>query len=657
MELSAFPLLVGVFTVLVVFYITYIILHEGVGTDGMVRIADRIRVGTKAYLNRQFKTIAWFIPTLAVATYFFLGWKTAVTFVAGSFLSLLTAYIGMNVVIRANIRTADMATKSSSRAFRIALLGGSVMGFCITGLSLIGLYIFYVFFRDPEVLVGFGFGASLTAIFAQIGGGIYTKAADIGADLVGKVELNIPEDDPRNPAAIADLVGDNVGDCAGRGSDLFQSFSGDIITGMILGLAFVDRYGGNAVLFPFFLQGLGVLASIVGVFLAREWRGCSPSASLNFGLLMTAILCAAGSYLLSIFLLKDVTIFYSVLSGLIVMVLALLVAQYYTGIGGRPVRKMAEAAERGAAINIITGMAYGLQSSILPILAVMTAVTFSFIVSGYSLYAIVAANIGTDLMIGFIMSSDTFGPIVDNANGIRAMAKTSEGNGTLESLDAVGNTMKASTKAYAMTSGTVTAFVLFATFFQTTGIKLLNVSYPFDLTAFFIGVSLPFLFSSLTTKSTAKTALLMVDEVRRQFRENEGLLDGRADPDYVKCVDISTKNALKEMMLPSLVAIVPPIVAGLLMGGEVLGALLIGMIASAAVLAPFFNNVGAAFDNTKKIIEGGILGGKGSETHRAAVIGDMVGDAFKDVTGPSLVIFMKLAGMTALLIAPIILKI
>jgi len=652
MDFSAFPLLVGVFTVLVILYVTYLISREGVGPDGMVRIADRIRVGTKAYLNRQFKTIVWFIPLLAVAIHLFLGWKTAVTFVAGSFLSLLTAYIGMNVVVKANVRTANMATKSSSRAFRIALLGGSVMGFCVTGLSLIGLYIFYVLFRDPEVLVGFGFGASLAAIFAQIGGGIYTKAADIGADLVGKVEMNIPEDDPRNPATIADLVGDNVGDCAGRGSDLFQSFSGDIITGMILGLAFVDKYGGNAVIFPFFLQAIGVLASIIGVFLAREWRGWSPSASLNFGLLATAVLCAAGSYLLSILLLNDVTIFYSVLSGLTATILALLVVQYYTGIGGSPVRKIAEASKRGAAINIITGMAYGLQSSILPILAVMASVAFSFIVSGHSLYAIVAANIGTDLMIGFIMSSDTFGPIVDNANGIQAMAKTPKAGGTLESLDAVGNTMKASTKAYAMTSGTVTAFVLFATFFQTIGVKWLNLSHPFNVMSFFVGVAMPFLASSLTVSSTAKTALLMVDEVRRQFREIEGLVDGRADPDYVKCIDISTKNALKEMMFPSFVAIVPPMVVGLLMGGEVLGSLLIGMIASAAVLAPFFNNVGAAFDNAKKIIEKGPLGGKESEAHKAAVIGDTIGDAFKDVTGPSLVIFMKLAGMTALLIVP-----
>lgn len=654
MDISTFPFLTGIFAVLVVVYLTTVVLRESVGTPRMAQIADYIRIGTKAYLSRQFRTIAWFIPALALILFYFLGWKTAVAFIFGAFLSLLVAYIGMNVAVRANVRTANAARKSSSRALRIAFLGGGVMGLCVTGLSLVGLYLLYLLFGELEPLIGFGFGASLAAIFAQIGGGIYTKAADIGADLVGKVELGIPEDDPRNPAVIADLVGDNVGDCAGRGSDLFQSFSGDIITGMILGLAFISRYGANAVIFPFMLQSVGVLASIVGILLVKQWRGWSPSASLNLGLCTTVVLCAVGSYFLSIWLLNDVTIFYSTLSGLIATITGLFVARYYTGITGRPVRKMAEASQRGAAINIMTGMAYGFQSSIIPILAVMGAVAFSFFISGYSLYAIVAANIGTDLVIGFIMASDTFGPIVDNANGIAEMSGISDADETLGSLDAVGNTMKACTKAYGMASGTVTAFVLFATFFQITGIKGLNVTQPFDLAAFFIGVALPFFISSFTIGSTAKTALLMVDEVRRQFRENKGLINGDADPDYAKCIDVSTKNALKEMMLPGFVAIALPIVAGVLFGNEVLGALLIGITASAAILAPFFNNVGAAFDNAKKMIENGLFGGKGSETDKAAIVGDAVGDSFKDVAGPSLLIFMKLVGMTALLVARIL---
>ncbi|MEM3041558.1 MAG: sodium/proton-translocating pyrophosphatase, partial [Nitrososphaerota archaeon] len=450
------------------------------------------------------------------------------------------------------------------------------------------------------------------------------------------------------------LVGDNVGDCAGRGSDLFQSFTGDIITGMILGVVFASKYGSGAVVFPLLLQAVGVLASIVGIYVIRKWHRWTVYATLNLGLSATAVLCGVGSYFLSTWFLGDVTIFYSTLSGLVAMIVALMVAQYYTGANSRPVRKMAEASRRGAAINIITGMAYGLQSPFIPIIAILGAVTFSFVISGFSLYAIVAANIGTDLMTGFIMSSDTFGPIVDNANGIAEMAGDHGLTDALGLLDAVGNTMKASTKAYAMASGTVTAFVIFATFFQVSGIRGLNVTDPFDLAAFIVGATLPYLASSFTIGSTAKTALLMVDEVRRQFREIPGLLEGKTEPDYAKCVDISTKNALREMTIPGLMAIAAPALTGFLFGKEELGALLIGVTTSAAILAPFFNNVGAAFDNAKAIIEKGLSDAEGTEAYKAAVIGDTVGDSLKDVAGPSILIFMKLTGMTALLLAPIL---
>jgi K(+)-stimulated pyrophosphate-energized sodium pump len=642
------------FAVIIVTYITVYILRKRTGTTRMKLIANYIRVGTRAYLNRQFKVVSWFIPVLTIIIFLLLGWKAAVTSVLGAFLSLFTAYAGMNMVVRTNVRTAEAARSSSSKAFRIAFLGGSVMGLSVTGVSLVGLSLLYIFFGEPETLIGFGFGASLTALFAQIGGGIYTKAADIGADLVGKAEMGFPEDDPRNPAVIADLVGDNVGDCAGRGSDLFQSFSGDIITGMILGVVFVYKYGRNSIIFPLLLQAVGILASIIGIYLAKGWRGWKPSTALNFGLFMTATLCGVGSYFLSMWLLNDITIFYSIMSGVVATIIALVMTQYYTGISGRPVRKIAEASERGAAINIITGMAYGLQSPFIPIMAVLGAVAFSFVISGFSLYAIAAANIGTDLMIGFIMSSDTFGPIVDNAAGIAEMASAQEALDTLKQLDAVGNTMKASTKAYAMASGTLTTFVFFATYFQMTGIKGLNVTNPFDLVTFFIGAALPYLVSSLTIGSTAKTAKLMVDEVRSQFKRIPGILEGKAEPDYARCVDISTSNALKEMIYPGIIALVPPIIAGFVFGREVLGALLIGVTSSAAILAPFFNNVGAAFDNAKKQVENGFYGGKGSDTHKAAMIGDTVGDSLKDVAGPSILIFMKLVGMTALLIVPML---
>jgi len=649
-----FPMLMGICAVLIAVYTAVSIIRKPSGTARMVQVANYIHIGTKAYLNRQFRVISWFIPVLSAAIFLLFGWKATVTCVLGAMLSLLAAYFGMNMVVRSNVRTAYAASESSSRAFRIAFLGGSIMGLCVTGLSLVGLSLLSIPFEEPEALIGFGFGASLTALFAQVGGGIYTKAADIGADLVGKAEMNLPEDDPRNPAVIADLVGDNVGDCAGRGSDLFQSFSGDIITGMIIGLAFTDRYGWNAVLFPLLLQATGILASIVGISLVNQRRGLSPSKSLNIGLYTAATLCGVGSYFLSIWLLGDVTIFFSTLCGLTATLIALALAQYYTGTRGRPVRKIVEASQRGAAINIITGMAYGFQSSFIAILTILSALAISFLISGFSLYAIVAANIGTDLLIAFIMSSDTFGPIVDNADGINEMVGNHRAGDRLEVLDSVGNTMKASTKAYAMASGTITAFVFFITFFQMTGIKGLNVSQPFDLAAFFIGVALPYLVSSFTLGSTAKTALLMVDEVRRQLKETPGLLQGTVEPDYAKCVDISTKNALKEMMLPGLMGIAPPVIVGFIFGKEVLGAFLIGETASAAILAPFFSNVGAAFDNAKKIIEAGLFGGKGSETHKATIVGDIVGDSLKDVAGPSMLIFMKLVGMTALLIAPIL---
>jgi len=653
-----FPLIVGIIALLGVICLVFLINRESSGTAAMTKIADHIRVGMRAYLSRQSRTILSFIPFLAAVIWLFLGPRTAFAFVCGTTLSLFAGYVGMNLSNRASVRSANAARNSSSKAFRIAFLGGGVMGLSVTGLSLIGLFALYVAFGDLNSLVGFGFGASLSALFAQIGGGIYTKAADIGADLVGKLEEGMPEDDPRNPAVIADLVGDNVGDCAGRGSDLFQSFSDDIVTGMLIGLAFVGKYGEYAVVFPLVLQALGVLASMIGIYSARSWRGIKPSTALSLGFFITALIDSIGSYVLSIILLRDFTIFLAALSGILATTLAVYVARYYTSMGTGPVGKIAEASQRGAAINIITGIAYGLQSSIIPVLGVVGAIVFSFVISGYSLYAIVVANIGTDLMIGFIMSSDTFGPIIDNAAGISEMSGLSaEIDTSLEKLDAVGNTMKASTKAYAMASGTITAFVIFATFFQTVGISELNVSEPFDLAVLFIGVGLPFLIASLVIGSTGKTSYLMVDEVRRQFREIDGVIEGRVEPDYARCIDIATKNALKEMILPGILAIMSPILVGLLFRAEGLGMMLIGAIASAAFLGPFFNNVGAAFDNAKKMIETGFQGGKGSVAHKAAIVGDTVGDPLKDVAGPSLLIFMKLLGMSALLIAPLLILI
>jgi len=654
---SLFSFIIGIIAVIVAAYIAFLIIRKDTGTERMKEVAKYISSGTETYLRRQIRTISLFVPFLAAIIYIIFDIETAIAFVIGVFLSLVAGYVGMNVAVRANVRTVSAARTSSANALRIAFLGGAVMGLLVPALSIMGLFILKMVLVKLQALVGFGFGASLAALFSQIGGGIYTKSADVGADLVGKIEEDIPEDDPRNAAVIADLVGDNVGDCAGRGSDLFQSFSDDIITGMILGTVFAFRYGPNAITFPFIMQALGLLASILGISLVRQWKGISPSGSLFLGLVTTSFVNIIGLFFLSTVLLNDITIFMAGIFGLTATLITIFVVLYYTGLGYGPVKRVADTSKGGAAITIITGISYGLQSSILPIAAVIVAISLSFMVSGQSLYSIVITNIGTDLLIGFIMASDTFGPITDNAAGIAELTEpTSKTRETLESLDAVGNTMKASTKAFAMASGTVTTFVIFATYFEKGGIKAFSVTDPFALAAFFFGVALPLPFSSLTISATAKGAFKMVDEVRRQFREIAGLREGKATPDYARCVDISTTNALKGMILPGFLAVATPIVIGLMFGPYILGMLLVGATASSAILGFFFNNVGALFDNAKKYIEREFWM-KGTPQHNAAVIGDTVGDPLKDVAGPSLLIFMKLLGMTALLILPSLLAI
>ncbi|MCD6240173.1 sodium-translocating pyrophosphatase [Candidatus Bathyarchaeota archaeon] len=656
----------GVLGMLVVAYLAWSIKREEAGTPRMKEIASYIQEGANAFLKRQYMTIIYFIIALAALIAIFgwlapsshLGWETALAFIYGAVMSLLAAYIGMNVAVRANVRTANAARKSPEKALTIAFRGGAVMGISVVSLSLIGISTLYYAFGDPELLVGYGFGASLAALFAQLGGGIYTKAADIGADLVGKVEAKIPEDDPRNPAVIADQVGDNVGDCAGRGADLFESFSDNIICAMILSALFtgISKY---AVVFPLVTQAIGVIATIIGVSLVRGWKGISPIKSFNIGLFVTGIICAAGFYVSSIYLLNDIKIFYCALAGLIASLVVGVVAQYYTGTGMRPVTKIAEASQRGPAINIIVGLAYGLQSAFIPVITIAAVIAFSYSLAGF--YGVAAATLGILSMTGIIMSSDAFGPISDNADGIAEMSGIKDEVGeSLEALDAMGNTTKALTKAYAMACAGLSAIVIFVTYLQIVGsltgssFDVINLVEPRNIVGLFIGAILPFLFSALAIGATGKTAFLMVDEVRRQFREIKGLLEGKAKPEYARCVDISTKNALKEMVIPTLIGIISPIVIGLIFDEQVLGALLIGQTASVIALAPFFINVGGAWDNAKKYVEAGHFGGKGTETHAAAVVGDTVGDPLKDVAGPSLHIFTKLINMTALVFAPVI---
>ncbi len=649
-----FPFVVGMIAILVASYITRWILKRDSGTARMQEVSRHIVIGTSAYIKRQLGTIILVIPWLALIILFLFNWTTSLAFVCGVLLSLLAGYVGMNVAVRANVRTASAATRSPGATLRTGFLGGAVMGLAVPGISLVALFLLRVALNDIQALVGFGFGASLAALFAQIGGGIYTKSADIGADLVGKIEMEIPEDDPRNPAVVADLVGDNVGDCAGRGSDLFQTFSDDIITGMLMGVLFISRYGPNGVLFPFILEAVGVLASMFGISLVRRWKRINATGSLVVGLMVTTVLSTIGLFFLSTLFLNDVSLFFAGLLGIAAVLVCVLGTLYYTGLERGPVHDIAESSQAGPAINLITGISTGLATPLLPMIAVLAAVVVSFIVTGQSLYGLVVTNIGTDFGIAFIMASDTFGPITDNAAGIAEMSGISgQASETLNSLDAVGNTMKAATKGYAMASGTVTSFLIFATYFATANISVISLGSPYPIAALFLGVVLPLPLASLTIRATSDGAFKMVDEVRRQFKEIVGLKEGKVAPDYTRCIDIATKNALGKMVLPGLIAIATPIAVGLLFGPTELGMMLIGATASAAMLGFFFNNTGALLDNAKKLVESGLYGGKKSDTHKATIIGDTVGDPLKDVAGPSVLIFMKLLGMTALLLLPL----
>lgn len=661
MDLVWAAMATGALAMLIVAYLTLSIYRKDPGTPQMREVARYIRNGAKTFLKRQYKTILLCIllvsfPMAAI----FRSVEVVLSFYCGALLSLVAAYIGMNIAVRANVRTANAAATSPTKALTLAFRGGAVMGLSVIGLSLVGISALYLLWghKDPNLMVGYGFGASLAALFAQLGGGIFTKAADIGADLVGKIEQRIPEDDIRNPAVIADQVGDNVGDCAGRGSDLFESISDDYVTALIIGWSVsLGVWGTNVLMFPFAIGITGIIATITGVFLVRGWKRLRPIMSFNVGLFAAAAVAVAGAYVSSMWLLNDIRIFYCTLSGIVASTAVGLIVQYYIGTEGRPVRAMEEASKRGAAMNVITGMSYAFQSPFLPFISMMGAILFSYVITNGSIYGVVAANLGTDLAIGIIMAGDAFGPISDNAQGIVQMVGLSaRANGTMQRLDSMGNTTKAYAKAFATASGTVSTVVLFATYGQVVGLWSARLSQSFVI-GILIGAAIPFLFSSFTIGATGKTAFEMVDEVRRQFKENPKILEGKAEPDYDSCIDISTKNALKRMILPTLVTLSSPILMGLILGPYALGGMLLGGTCTAALLASFFTFGGALWDNAKKSIEAKGFWIKGTQMHAASVVGDTVGDPLKDVAGPSLNIFMKLTNMTALLIAPLLLSI
>ena len=547
MRLYAVSLISGLLGIaLAAYFILRITLRPVVSTE-MIEVASDIRTGAQTYLRRQIRTILLVTPFFAALLYWILDWKAALTAVFGVLTSLLASYIGMSVSVRTNLQTADIANEGKREPFRTALFGGSVMGLCITGLSLIVLSVLFSIFRDPDALIGFAFGGGLAALFAQIGGGIFTKSADVGADLVGKIEENIPEDDPRNAAVIADQVGDNVGDCAGRGADLFQTFSDDLVTGSIVAVAMASVYGPKAIFFPFLLQSVGIFASAAGISASREWKpGLSPSTQFNVGLFVSSMLSIIGALGMSLLLLNDWVIGIAATLGVLITTVASVSTRYYAGMEGKPVRNIAKASNRGAALNLITGISYGLQSPVLPVIVLMGVVIGVYTLSGNSLLALVAVNIGTDLLITFIMAADAFGPIVDNAAGIAGMSRASRGViDKLSRLDSVGNTMKAITKAYAMISGTITAFVIFLTFYKLAGIEAIDVTTPFNLSFLFIGVCLPFLISSLVIGSTAKTANPWWMPCATSFRRIE-YPEGAGQTGLPQCIDIATSNALHE---------------------------------------------------------------------------------------------------------------
>jgi K(+)-stimulated pyrophosphate-energized sodium pump len=655
----------------------WLVSRESPGTPRMQEIASFIREGANAYLRRQFQTIAYFIVGLAALLLIVMWprWQTAFGFIVGALLAQLAIFLGMNAAVRANVRTTQAARTSAGKALVVAFRGGSVMGLIIVAFNLLGIAMLSILFgvgpHDPEnvsLLVGFGFGSSLASLFAQVGGGIFTKAADVGADLVGKIEARIPEDDPRNPGVIADLVGDNVGDVAGRGADLFESGSDNLVATMIVGIAFIPQYGWAAVMFPLLSRAIGALGDVIGVLAVREAKGRSPVTSLNIGIFTTAIFSLLGFYALGQWVMKDIRIFYCLTLGLLSALGTALIVQYYTGIDRTPVKKIAEASQSGPAINLMSGFSWGMESAVLPKIMIALANLAAYYIMGGGIagfFGVTAATLGITEMKGIIMSGDAFGPIVDNASGIAEMAGLSEEvRESAHALDAAGNITKAITKGYSMSCALMTSVViLFAYMVEAARLQgiefthindiIINLAHPVNITAIMIGSTIPFLFTAQTVRAVEKTAFKMIEEIRRQFREIPGLLAGDAKPDYARCVDISTRNALREMVAPTVFGVLFPIAVGFTLGVWPLAAYLIGVKIIGATLAIFMFNSGAAWDNAKKYVEAGHLGGKGTETHAASVIGDTFGDPLKDVAGPSLHILIKLQNILAITLLPL----